>query len=210
MYLNRFNLQWGNYPVQQREDISKRIIQDGPNKMPLFKAVIYLLVITVFVLVSATFLWKYFDYQAYTLFMSAEADMNQGNIAMAKEKGKKAAQHMAEALQFNKLVLGQSHPEIANDTLNLARCYDMSQNFEKANELHQKACDLFKKTKGPEDSEYAWSLVSFGDHYRFVKDREKALEYYNQAMPVILKIHGESSNEYKWTVQRIEMAQKMK
>lgn len=196
--------------MEKQDDVSKRIIQDGPSNLRFLKVTLAKLVITVFILLAASVLWMWYDAQACALFFSAESDMNNGKYASAREKGEKAAQHMALALQFNKLVLGESHAEVANDTLNLARCYDMCLEYDKANELHQKACDLFKKSKGPEDWEYAWSLVSFGDHYRYRKDPDKALDYYHRAMPIIERNHGNKGNEYNWTVQRIEMAQKLK
>lgn len=196
--------------MSQTDDISKRIIQDGQGNKRFLRAVLIKLIITVLVLLGASALWMWYNAQACITFYKGEADMNEGRFAAAKEKGKKASQQMELALQFNKVVLGESHAEVANDTLNLARCYDMCGEWEKAKGLHEKACSLFEKSKGPEDSEFAWSLVSFGDHYRYGKDFKKAIEYYNKALPVIEKKHGTGSKEYKWTMQRIELAEKEK
>jgi len=195
--------------MKSNDDVSKRIIQDGPGQRPLLIILGVILAFLAVAVVSASLMWSYFDGQAYGLFTAAEAAMNQGRYDEAKEKGTKAAQSMSMALMFNKFAKGESHAEVANDTLNLARCYDICQEYKKAEELHQKACELFLKSKGESDYEYGWSLLSFGDHYKYVRNREKALEYYNKALPIIAKTRGTAGNDYKWTIQRIEMAKQL-
>lgn len=192
-----------------QDDLSKRIIQDGPGQKPLLKTLGFILAFIAISFIAATIMWAYLDGQAFGLFSAAEADMNQGRYAQAKEKGAQAAASMSVALMFNKFAKGASHAEVANDTLNLARCYDICAEYAKAEDLHQKACELFLKAKGESDYEYGWSLVSFGDHYKYMRNREKALEYYNKGLPIIEKTRGTASNDYKWTIQRIEQAKQL-
>jgi len=192
-----------------QDDLSKRIIQDGPGQKRLWVALGVILAFMAITFIAATIVWAYFDGQAFGLFSAAEADMNQGRYAEAKEKGAKAAASMSVALMFNKFAKGATHAEVANDTLNLARCYDICAEYAKAEDLHQKACELFLKAKGESDYEYGWSLVSFGDHYKYMRNREKALEYYNKGLPIIEKTRGTASNDYKWTIQRIEQAKQL-
>lgn len=195
--------------MNEQDDLKKRIIQDGPGQRPIMMILGILVAFVLIAFISATMMWAYYDGQAFGLFNSAEADMAQGRYAEAKEKGAKAAASMSVALMFNKFAKGQAHAEVANDTLNLARCYDISQEFQKAEGLHQKACELFLKAKGDSDYEYGWSLLSFGDHYKAMHNREKALEYYNKALPIIEKTRGTTGDDYKWTIQRIEQAKQL-
>lgn len=196
--------------MNEEDDLRRRIIQDGPGNRPIILILGVLVAFVVVAFVSATLMWFYLDGQAFGLFTAAEQEMNQGHYAEAKEKGAQAAASMSMALMFNKFAKGESHAEVANDTLNLARCYDISQEYQKAEELHQKACELFLKAKGESDYEYGWSLLSFGDHYKAMHNREKALEYYNKALPIIEKTRGTAGNDYKWTIQRIEQAKQLK
>lgn len=195
--------------MKKQDDLRKRIIQDGPGNKPIIMIIGGLVAFLIVAYVSANIMWAYFDGQAFGLFTSAEKDLAEGRFSEAKEKGSKAAASMTTALMFNKFVKGKSHAEVANDTLNLARCYDLSQEFQKAEELHQQACELFLKSKGDSDYEYGWSLLSFGDHYKAMRNREKALEYYDKALPIIEKTRGTTSNDYKWSIQRIEQAKQL-
>ncbi|MCW5824836.1 MAG: tetratricopeptide repeat protein [Cyanobacteria bacterium TGS_CYA1] len=195
--------------MKEQDDLRQRIIQDGPGNRPIIMIIGVLVAFLVVAYVSASIMWAYFDGQAFGLFSSAEKDMAEGRYSEAKEKGAKAAASMTTALMFNKFVKGKSHAEVANDTLNLARCYDVSQDFQKSEDLHQQACELFLKAKGDSDYEYGWSLLSFGDHYKAMHNRGKALEYYNKALPIIEKTRGTAGNDYKWTIQRIEQAKQL-
>lgn len=195
--------------MKEQDDLKKRIIQDGLGNGPLMMMLAIPLVFALVAFIAATIMWAYFDGQAFGLFNSAEAEMAQGHYAEAKEKGAKAAASMSIALMFNKFAKGESHAEVANDTLNLARCYDISQEYQKAEELHKQACELFLKAKGESDYEYGWSLLSFGDHYKFMRNRGKALEYYEKALPIVVKTRGTTGNDYKWTIQRIEQAKQL-
>lgn len=195
--------------MKKDDDISRRIIQDGSGDKRLGIIAVCLLGFLLVAGLGASLLWMNYDKQAQDLFYGGEADMRRGSCAQAREKGHKAAEQMKLALQFNKFVRGESHSEIANDTLNLARCYDLAGEWDKARDVHEQACALFLKSKGPQDAEYAWSLLSFGDHYSLRRDKANALEYFNKALPIIVKAHGTGSNEYTWTLQRIEIAKKL-
>ena len=108
----------------------------------------------------------------------------------------KALPLLQQALQINKEVLGEKHPDYARSLNNLAVLYESLGNYQKALPLQQQALQINKEVLGEKHPDYAISLNNLAVLYEKMGSYEKALPLYQQALQIRKEVLGEKHPDY--------------
>ena len=112
------------------------------------------------------------------------------------EKYKIAIDLCTRALNIQKLLFGESHPDYATLLSNLAGYYEDLGDYNKAVEYGTQAMGICKEVFGKYHLTYALSLNSLAGYYSHLGDKFKAVELSTQVMEIYKKVFGESHPDY--------------
>ena len=112
------------------------------------------------------------------------------------EKYKIAIDLCTRALNIQKLLFGESHPDYATLLNNLAGYYEDLGDYNKAVEYGTQAMGICKEIFGKYHLTYALSLNSLAGYYSHLGDKFKAVELSTQVMEIYKKVFGESHPDY--------------
>ena len=112
------------------------------------------------------------------------------------EKYKIAIDLCTRALNIQKLLFGESHPDYATLLNNLAGYYEDLGDYNKAVDYGTQAMGICKEVFGKYHLTYALSLNSLAGYYSHLGDKFKAVELSTQVMEIYKKVFGESHPDY--------------
>jgi len=87
-----------------------------------------------------------------------------------------------KAIKIFKTLLGENHPDYAGSVLSLAKVYENTGRYHKAEELYLKAINIFKNHFGTNHPDYAASLKDLVSLYEKMGEYGKAEMYYQPLM----------------------------
>jgi tetratricopeptide (TPR) repeat protein len=118
-------------------------------------------------------------------------------LAMACDFQKKdfsvSESYYKRSLEIKKKVLGEIHPDVAEDLAGLASQYRIHRRFQESESLYQQALAILEKLYGPDDPKVAGQLERIGTYYYEQKEYSYAESYLKRALPLWEKIHGPES-----------------
>ena len=96
-----------------------------------------------------------------------------------------------KALEINRKVLGEEHPDTASSLNNLGALLQAMGEYEGARPYYEKALEIRRKVLGEEHPDTASSLNNLGFLLRAMGDYEGARPYYEKALEINRKVLGE-------------------
>jgi tetratricopeptide (TPR) repeat protein len=102
---------------------------------------------------------------------------------------------LVQALEINKRLFGEEHPEVGNSLNNLALLYKSQGKYEKAELLYVQALELFKRLVGGENSNVAQILSNLAILYGSQGKYEKVESLLLQALELFKRLFGEEHPE---------------
>ena len=129
--------------------------------------------------------------------LRAASDMlKQAEQLRLEWKYQEALEPMLKALEIQKRVLGENHPDYAGSLHNLANLYKHQAECAKAEPLYRQALEITKRVLGDNHPDYAISLLNLASLYCSQRDYAKAEPLYRQASEIFKRVLGENHPYY--------------
>ncbi|MDA3043671.1 MULTISPECIES: tetratricopeptide repeat protein [unclassified Campylobacter] len=104
----------------------------------------------------------------------------------------KAIKYYFKALEINKRIFGENHPDTAAYYNNLGVCYESLGDYRTAINYHLKALKIKEEIFGENDPDTASSYNNLGNCYISLEDYDKAITYHLKALEIRKEIFGEN------------------
>ena len=104
----------------------------------------------------------------------------------------KAIDYLLKALEINKGIFGENHPDTAAYYNNLGSCYISLGIYNKAIEYHLRALEIKKEIFGENHPDIVASYDNLGICYRSIGDYDTAINYHLQSLKIFKEFFGEN------------------
>ena len=101
-----------------------------------------------------------------------------------------------QALEIDRQVLGEQHPDFASSLNNLAALYYSTGRYEQAEPLYQQALEIRRQVLGEQHPDFAISLNNLAALYDSTGRYEQAEPLYQQALEIRRQVLGEQHPDF--------------
>jgi tetratricopeptide (TPR) repeat protein len=104
---------------------------------------------------------------------------------------KKAVDYFEKALEIDREVYGEKHPDVATMLSNLGLAWDSLGDSKKAIEYFEKALKIDREVYGEKHPDVATRLNNLGGAWKSLGDYKKAIDYFEKALKIDREVYGE-------------------
>ncbi len=140
----------------------------------------------------------------------AEARRLTQEVLLLYRRGRspEAVERARRALEINKQLLGEKHPECAVNLNNLAQLYDSMGDYANAEPLYRQALQIFKQALGEMHPHYASSLHNLAALYDSMGDYARAEPLHRQTLKIKKQVLGEKDASYATSLNSLALLYK--
>jgi tetratricopeptide (TPR) repeat protein len=97
----------------------------------------------------------------------------------------------------------ENHTSCIDCINNLAVLYSLEADYDKAEEYHKKAINIWGRTVGKDNPKYAGMLNSIATVYSYKSDYDKAEQYFNYAIDIWGRTVGKDNSDYAISLRKL-------